>query len=198
MKSGYEPKSAGSAAGSAGRSSGAARELATIGGGCFWCIEALFNELKGVEVAISGYAGGHVDDPTYEQVCTEDTGHAEAVQITFNPEVLSYKDILEIFYAIHDPTTPNQQGNDVGPQYRSVIFYHDESQKEVADEVTKDFAAKHWTDSIVTEIAPLEKFWPAEDYHQNYFANNPEKAYCQVVINPKLAKFRQTFAQRLK
>ena len=173
-------------------------ETAIIAGGCFWCLEALFMELKGVGTVVSGYTGGKVDNPTYQQVCYEDTGHAEAVQITYDPKVISYKDILEIFYAIHDPTTPSRQGNDVGSQYRSAIYYTNDEQKKVAEEVTNGFAKEHWTDAVVTQIEPLTKFWPAEDYHQNYFKLNPEQAYCQVVINPKLAKFRSTFADRLK
>lgn len=155
-------------------------------------------ELKGVMKVVSGYTGGTTDNPSYEQLHLEVTGHAEAVQITFDPAVITYKEILEIFYSVHDPTTPDRQGNDVGPEYRSMIFYHDDSQKQIADKVTQGFAAEHWDNPIVTEIVPLTSFWPAEDYHQDYFGRNPEQAYCQVVINPKLAKFRSTFPDRLK
>ncbi len=174
------------------------QELATLAGGCFWCTEALFNEIKGVSKVVSGYTGGHVDYPTYQQICYEDTGHAEAVQVTYDTEVITYGEILEIFYAIHDPTTLNQQGNDIGPQYRSAIFYHSEEQRQIAEDVTTNFAAQHWENPVVTEIVPLQKFWTAEGYHQNYFASNPEQAYCQMVINPKLAKFRTEFVSKLK
>lgn len=174
------------------------KELATIGGGCFWCIEALYKQLKGVEKVASGYAGGHTVNPTYEKMHLEETGHAEVIQITFDPEVISYREILEIFYAVHDPTTLNQQGNDVGEEYRSIILYQNDEQKEVAEDVTKNFASGHWDNPIVTEIKPLETFYHAEDYHQNFFEKNPDQAYCQVIINPKLTKFRQKFAARLK
>jgi peptide-methionine (S)-S-oxide reductase len=173
-------------------------ETIVLAGGCFWCIEALFKQLKGIESAVSGYTGGTTENPTYDQMHYENTGHAEAVQITYDPKVISYQELLEIFYAVHDPTTLNRQGNDVGEQYRSAIFYQNDEQKKIAEDVTKNFAAKHWSEPIVTEIVPLKKFWPAEDYHQNYFERNPEQAYCQVVINPKLAKFREKFASRLK
>lgn len=173
-------------------------ETAVLAGGCFWCLEALYNQLKGVQSVVSGYTGGRIKNPTYQQICYEDTGHAEAVSITFDPSVITYRDILEIFYAVHDPTTLNRQGNDTGEQYRSAIFYTDDEQKITALDVTENFAAKHWSDPIVTQISALEKFWPAEDYHQNYFERNPEQAYCQVVINPKLAKFREHFADKLK
>lgn len=173
-------------------------EQAILAGGCFWCIEALFKEIKGVETVVSGYCGGKTDNPSYQQLHDEETGHAEAIQITFDPQIISYKELLEIFYAVHDPTTPNQQGNDIGPEYRSAIFYVDDDQKEVAKDVTHNFAAKHWDNPIVTEIVRLEKFWPAEDYHQDFYAKNPEQGYCRVIINPKLTKFRQHFADRLK
>lgn len=173
-------------------------EQAVLGGGCFWCIEALYKQLKGVENVVSGYAGGHSDNPTYERLHYEKTGHAEVIQINYDTNVISYRDILEIFYAIHDPTTPNQQGNDVGEEYRSIILYSGEKQRTIAEDVTKNFATNHWDKPIVTELKPLEMFYPAEDYHQNYFENNPEQAYCQVVINPKLQKFRATFAEKLK
>jgi len=173
-------------------------QTATIAGGCFWCLEALFKQLKGVDSVISGYAGGKTENPKYEQLHYGNTGHAEAVQITFDDKVISYKDLLEIFYAVHDPTTPDRQGNDVGEQYRSAIFYENDEQKAIAEAVTNGFAKEYWQDPVVTEIKPLSKFWPAEDYHQNYFERNPEQAYCQVVINPKLAKFREKFPDRLK
>jgi peptide-methionine (S)-S-oxide reductase len=173
-------------------------QTAILAGGCFWCMEALFKLLKGVKSVESGYTGGVTENPRYEQLHTENTGHAEAVRIIYDPNVITYKDLIEIFYAIHDPTTLNRQGNDVGEQYRSAIFYIDDNQKKIANDVTQDFAKKHWNDPIVTQIEPLTKFWPAEDYHQNYFERNPEQAYCQVVINPKLAKFRSTFADRLQ
>ncbi len=173
-------------------------EQATLGGGCFWCIEAMFKELKGVSSVASGYAGGHTPSPTYEQIHSEDTGHAEVVQITFDPSVITYRELLEIFFTMHDPTTPNRQGHDVGPQYRSIILYHDENQKKVAQDVLQTFAQKLWDKPIVTEIKPLDKFWPAEEDEQDFYAKNPEVGYCQVIINPKLAKFRQKFADKLK
>ncbi len=174
-------------------------ELATLAGGCFWCLEAVYVELRGVEKVVSGYAGGHVMNPTYREVCSGATGHAEVVQVTFDPAVVSFADILRIFFTIHDPTTLNRQGNDVGTQYRSAIFYHDETQKQVAveviDEVTKQ---RVWPNPIVTEVAPLNTFYPAEEYHQDYFANNPMQPYCQVVVAPKVAKFRKQYFQQLK
>lgn len=173
-------------------------ESATLGGGCFWCIEAMFKELKGVSSVVSGYAGGTTKNPTYEVMHMDSTGHAEVVQVAFDPDVISYRELLEIFFSAHNPTTPNRQGSDVGPQYRSMILYHNEDQKKTAEEVKNGFAKEHWDNPVVTEIKPLDKFYPAEDYHQNYFAKNPDQAYCQVVINPKLTKFRQKFANRLK
>lgn len=173
-------------------------EQATIGGGCFWCTEAMFKEIRGVKSVVSGYAGGHSDQPTYEQIHAEDTGHAEVIQITFDPKVISYRELLEIFFVVHDPTTLNRQGNDTGPEYRSIILYHDETQRQTAEDTAANFAQKLWADPIVTEIKPLNIFWPAEDYHQDYFAKNPEAGYCQVIINPKLVKFRQKFADKLK
>lgn len=173
-------------------------ELATVGGGCFWCTEAVFREVKGVEKVVSGYSGGSVPGhPTYREVCSGLTGHAEVVQITFNPKVISYKAILSIFMTTHDPTTLNRQGADRGTQYRSVIFYHDEEQKQVAESVVKDMAA-YYDDPVVTEIAPLEVFYEAEDYHQDYYENNQTQSYCSFVITPKLAKFRQKHADKLK
>lgn len=171
---------------------------ATLGGGCFWCIEAVYQLVKGVDKVISGYSGGHTDKPTYEQLHSADTGHAEVVQIHFDDSIISYEQILQIFYYVHDPTTLNRQGNDVGEEYRSIIFYHDESQKKIAEAVTNNFAKSLWDDPIVTEIIPLDKFWPAEDYHQNYFNNNPNQAYCQLIINPKLEKFKTKFETYLK
>lgn len=174
-------------------------QVATLAGGCFWCLEAVFDDLKGVELVELGYSGGHVQSPSYAQVCNGDTGHAEVVQVTFDPQVLSYKDLLTVFFTIHDPTTLNRQGNDVGTQYRSAIFYHDEKQKKAAEEVIQEIgAAKIWDAPIVTELAQFETFYMAEDYHQEYFKNNPFQGYCRVVIAPKVAKFRQKFADRLK
>lgn len=174
-------------------------EVATLGGGCFWCLEAVFDELKGVVDVVSGYSGGHVPNPTYEQVCSKQTGHAEVVQITFDPSVISYREVLEVFFAIHDPTTLNRQGNDVGPQYRSVIFYHSPQQQAVAQEVMQALAqAGVWENPIVTELVPFERFYPAEDYHQEYFKRNPHQPYCALVVGPKVAKFRKQYFDRLK
>jgi peptide-methionine (S)-S-oxide reductase len=174
-------------------------EVATLAGGCFWCLEAVFDELKGVESVESGYSGGHVQRPSYAQVCDGDTGHAEVVQVTFDPQVLSYKDLLTVFFTIHDPTTLNRQGNDVGTQYRSAIFYHNEGQKKIAEAVIQEVgAAKIWDHPIVTEVTPFDKFYMAEVYHQEYFKNNPFQGYCRVVIAPKVSKFRHKFADRLK
>lgn len=175
------------------------RELATLAGGCFWCVEAVYQDLKGVERVVSGYAGGGVPSPTYRQVCTGTTGHAEAVQITFDPEVISFKDLLYIFWRVHDPTTLNRQGPDTGTQYRSAIFYHDANQKAVAGQSKRETeASRLWRDPIVTEIVPFTNFYPAEDYHQNYFLDNPNQPYCRVVIDPKVRKFRKEFQDRLK
>lgn len=174
-------------------------ETATLGGGCFWCVEAVYQDVKGVERVVSGYAGGHVENPTYQQVCTGRTGHAEVAQITFDPDVISYEEILYIFWRVHDPTTLNRQGNDVGPQYRSAIFYHNEEQKAIAERsLAETEAAKVWPNPIVTEIAPLDTFYEAEDYHQNYYRNNPYQPYCMYVIDPKVRKFRKSFQERLK
>ncbi|NUQ39391.1 MAG: peptide-methionine (S)-S-oxide reductase MsrA [Caldilineales bacterium] len=174
-------------------------EVATLGGGCFWCLEAVFDELAGVADVVSGYAGGRTVHPTYEQVCAGTTGHAEVVQVTFDPAVLSYADILRVFFTIHDPTTRNRQGADVGTQYRSAIFYHSPAQEATARQVMAEIAAAGvWPNPIVTEIAPLTAFYPAEDYHQEYFANNPYQPYCQVVVAPKVAKFRKMYMERLK
>jgi peptide-methionine (S)-S-oxide reductase len=174
-------------------------EVATLGGGCFWCLEAVYQELRGVEKVESGYSGGDVTNPTYRQVCSETTGHAEVVQVTFDPDEVSYKDILEVYFTIHDPTTLNRQGADVGTQYRSVIFYHDEDQKRTAEDVISDLEAEAiWNNPIVTEVAPFDEFYVAEDYHQNYFRNNGFQPYCQVIIAPKVAKFRKQHLERLK
>lgn len=171
---------------------------ATFGGGCFWCTEAMFKELKGVTTVVSGYAGGKTNNPTYEQMHYEDTGHAEVIQITFDPAVISYRDLLEVFFASHDPTTPNQQGNDVGEEYRSIILFDGDEQRKIAEDVTKNFAPQLWKKPVTTQIVALDQFWPAEDYHQDFYANNPTQPYCQIVINPKLEKFRQKFATKLK
>lgn len=174
-------------------------ESATLGGGCFWCLEAVFVELRGVERVVSGYAGGDVPDPTYERVCSGRTGHAEVVRVTFDPAVLSYEDLLRVFFAIHDPTTPNRQGVDVGTQYRSIILYESEAQRQAAEAIIAEVgAAGIWDDAIVTEVVPLETFHPAERYHADYYARNPDQAYCQIVIAPKVAKFRKQFVDRLR
>lgn len=173
-------------------------EIATLGGGCYWCLEAFYQRIKGVEQVVSGYSGGHVDSPTAQQVYDSDTGHAEVVQVTFNPDEIAYRDILEIFFAMHDPTTLNRQGNDVGEIYRSVIFYHDDEQKQVAEDMIENFAPTLYKDPVVTELKPFEKFWPADDYMQNYYNNNPNQGYCMVIIDPKIAKLRQKFAARFK
>jgi len=174
-------------------------EVATLAGGCFWCLEAVFDELEGVQDVVSGYAGGSVPHPTYKQVCNGDTGHAEVVQVTFDPAVLSYRDLLKVFFAIHDPTTLNRQGGDAGTQYRSAIFTHSDEQEKVADEVIGELnAEKLWDDPIVTEVVPAESFYPAEDYHQEYFRRNPNQGYCRMVIAPKVAKFRKEYLVRLK
>ncbi len=172
-------------------------ETATIGGGCFWCVEAIYLDVEGVEKVVSGYAGGHVPNPTYQQVCAKNTGHAEVTQITYDANVISFDDILTIFWRVHDPTTLNRQGNDVGPQYRSIILYHDEKQREIA-EASKAEAQQLFDDPIVTEIVPLDVFYPGEDYHQNYYNRNRYQPYCMVVIDPKVKKFRKSFKEKLK
>jgi peptide-methionine (S)-S-oxide reductase len=172
---------------------------ATLGGGCFWCVESAFLQVKGVEKVQSGYTGGHTENPTYEQVCRGDTGHAEVAQLTYNPEIISYRQILEIFFTLHDPTQVNRQGNDVGTQYRTSIFYHNDEQKQQAEQIIAELEAEDaFAAPIVTEVSPLGKFYRAEDYHENYFARNSENPYCQAVISPKLAKFRKTFSGLLK
>jgi len=174
-------------------------EVATLAGGCFWCIEEVFREVDGVENVVSGYTGGTIVNPTYEQVCTGKTGHAEAVQVSFNPSKISYREILEIFFSIHDPTTLNRQGADVGTQYRSAIFYHSEEQKRVAEELTGELSkANTWKKPIVTQIVPLGTFYPADVYHQEYFSRHPEQAYCQMVISPKISKFRKQWTKHIK
>ena len=175
------------------------REVATLAGGCFWCLEAAFQDLKGVERVQSGYAGGRVANPSYEQVCTGTTGHAEVVQITFDPEMVSFDDLLHVFFTIHDPTTLNRQGVDVGTQYRSAIFYHTADQKAAAERVIAELQSEHvWDDPIVTELKPLEAFYPAEEYHRDYFRRNPTQGYCSAVIAPKVAKVRKLFLDKLK
>ena len=174
-------------------------ETATLAGGCFWCLEAVFLQVSGIENVVSGYCGGHIQNPSYQQVCSETTGHAEAVQITFNPSVIPYTKLLDIFFAIHDPTTLNRQGYDIGSSYRSAIFYHTKEQQNTASNKKTNLEAAHvWDDPIVTEINPMSKFYPAEDYHQKYYLNNENQQYCQVVISPKLAKFRKEHMKLLK
>jgi peptide-methionine (S)-S-oxide reductase len=174
-------------------------ELATFGSGCFWCTEAVFQRLKGVEKVVSGYAGGHVVNPTYRQVCSGDTGHAEVIQVQYDPSQTSYEQLLEIFWKTHDPTTPNQQGNDYGPQYRSVIFYHNDEQKRLAEEYKKKLdQAKIWKDPIVTEISPFTNFYPAENYHQDYYNQNRNQPYCTFVIRPKIEKLEKVFRDQLR
>ncbi len=177
----------------------ASLDTITLGAGCFWCVEAIFDQLKGVYGAVSGYSGGHVKNPSYKEVCTGNTGHAEVVQVTYNPEEISLSEILEVYWKTHDPTTLNRQGADVGTQYRSVIFYHNESQKQVAEEIKNDLAAAGiWDDPIVTSIEPFTNFYTAEDYHQEYYANNSSQQYCRLVITPKLDKFKKVFADKVR
>jgi len=175
------------------------KEVATLAGGCFWCLEAIFDDLKGVDQVDSGYSGGSVPHPSYRQVCAGTTGHAEVVQITFDPRVISYKELLQVFFTVHDPTTLNRQGPDVGTQYRSAIFYHTPDQKATAEQVISEItAARIWPAAIVTEVTPFSAFYPAEDYHQEYFKFNGEQPYCRAVVAPKVAKFRKQFRERLK
>ena len=174
-------------------------QTATLAGGCFWCLEAVFDEIKGVAGVESGYAGGRTVNPSYREVCNGDTGHAEVTQIHFDPNIVSYRDLLNVFFAIHDPTSLNRQGADVGTQYRSAIFYHDDEQKRIAEALIKDLnSQKIWDNPIVTDVSALEKFYMAEDYHQEYFARNPYQPYCQAVVAPKVAKFRKHFLEMLK
>jgi peptide-methionine (S)-S-oxide reductase len=174
-------------------------ELATLAGGCFWCLEAVYRELKGVVSVVSGYAGGHDPNPTYRNVCDGATGHAEVVQVTFDPSAITFRDLLDVFFTIHDPTTLNRQGADVGTQYRSAIFFHSAEQEAIAEAAIRDAQASEiWPDPIVTEVAPFTGFFPAEDYHQRYFELNPGQPYCQVVVAPKVAKFRKQHVERLR
>ncbi len=176
-----------------------ATEIATLGGGCFWCLEAVFENVRGVQKVESGYTGGQTLNPTYRQVCGGDTGHAEVVQVTFDPGVITYREILEIFFAIHDPTTLNRQGADAGTQYRSAIFHHSPEQKQIAEQVIQELtAADVWGRPIVTEVTPLSEYYPAEGYHQGYFRSNPGQPYCQAVVAPKVAKLRKQFASKLR
>jgi len=172
-------------------------EIATLAGGCFWCLEAPFRRLEGVSEVISGYMGGHTIDPDYKQVCSGETCHAEVIQVHFDPASIAYRDLLEIFFVLHDPTTPNRQGHDIGTQYRSAIFYHSDNQRFVAEQVVREMA-DNWPDPIVTKIQPAEKFYPAEEYHQRYYDRNPSQSYCMAVVAPKIAKLRAKFASRLK
>ncbi len=175
------------------------RALATFGGGCFWCLEPLFRELRGVAEVTSGYAGGHVENPSYEQVCGKRTGHAEVVQVAYDPMMIDYADLLRVFFTVHDPTTKDQQGADVGPQYRSIVLTHDEAQAETVRQVMAEVAAAEiWPAPLTTEVAPLATFWPAEAEHQRYYERNPWAGYCRVVIAPKVAKFRKAYAGHLK
>jgi peptide-methionine (S)-S-oxide reductase len=175
------------------------KEIATLAGGCFWCLEAVYVELKGVDKVVSGYSGGTVANPTYKQVTSGTTGHAEVVQISFDPQIITYKELLEVFFTIHDPTTLNRQGADIGTQYRSAIYYHSPEQKSIADQVIADLtAAQIWKNKIVTEVTKFDVFYKAEDYHQNYYALNPDQAYCRMVIEPKVIKFRKQFLPKLK
>ncbi|MDU0353177.1 peptide-methionine (S)-S-oxide reductase MsrA [Paraglaciecola aquimarina] len=174
-------------------------ETVTLAGGCFWCIESAFNSVNGVVSAYSGYANGHLDNPTYEQVCAGNTGHAEVVQVNFDPAQISFREVLEIFFALHNPTELNRQGNDVGTQYRSGIYYHNEQQKEIAQQLLTEISDEQiWPDPLVTELLAVSNYSQAEDYHQDYFSNNPENRYCNMVVAPKLAKFKKKFASRLK
>jgi peptide-methionine (S)-S-oxide reductase len=174
-------------------------ETATLAAGCFWCVEAIFDDLVGVEDVVSGYSGGRTANPTYQEVCSETTGHAEAVQVRFDPSQLSFRELLQIFFTVHDPTTLNRQGNDRGTSYRSAVFYHSEEQKRVAEQVIAEFTAEGVYDNpIVTEVTAFTAFYPAEGYHQEYFANNPNQPYCAAVVAPKVAKFRKKFFERLK
>ncbi len=174
-------------------------QLATLAGGCFWCLEAVFEQLKGVKKVESGYSGGHVPNPSYEAVCSGTTGHAEVTQVTFAPDVISFRDLLGVFFSIHDPTTPDRQGGDVGTQYRSAVFYHDDEQRRVAEDLVRELEAEHvFDDPIVTKIEPLKAFYPAEEYHREYYSRNPNQAYCRAVIAPKVAKLRSKYLEKLK
>jgi peptide-methionine (S)-S-oxide reductase len=175
------------------------REIATLAGGCFWCLEAIYNELRGVDDVVSGYSGGSVANPSYEMICTGTTGHAEVVQLTFDPKVISFRQILQVFFTIHDPTTLNRQGPDAGTQYRSAIFYHSPEQKATVEQLIAELdASRVWDHPVVTKVSPFERFYPAEAYHQEYFKRNPDQAYCRIVIAPKIAKFRKRYLDELK
>ena len=174
------------------------KEIATLGGGCFWCVEAVFQDLKGVEKVVSGYEGGKIKNPTYREVCSGMTGHAEVIQVHFDPTIISFEDILKVFFTTHDPTTLNRQGADRGTQYRSVIFYHSEEQQTISDKVIKNFASDLWSNPIVTELSPTSIFYEAEAYHQNYYKSHPNEGYCSVIIAPKVAKLRKVFAEKLR
>ena len=175
------------------------KAVATFGAGCFWCVEAVFLNLEGVESVVSGYSGGHIKNPGYKEVCSGRTGHAEVCRITFDPSAIKFEELLEVFWQTHDPTTLNRQGNDVGTQYRSVVFYHDEEQKALTEAYKQQLdASGTWKDPIVTEISPAPEFYPAEDYHQDYFSRNGDQPYCAFVVRPKVEKFKQKFASRLK
>lgn len=175
------------------------QEVATLAGGCFWCLEAVYDQLNGVTDVVSGYTGGHVNNPSYEAVCTGRTGHAEVVQIKYDPSVVSYKDLLNVFFTIHDPTTLNRQGNDIGTQYRSAVYYHTPEQKQIAEQVISEITAQGlYRDPIVTEVSPISTFYAAEDYHQEYFTRNPYQGYCMMVVAPKVAKFRKMYFEQLK
>jgi peptide-methionine (S)-S-oxide reductase len=177
----------------------ATQETATLGGGCFWCLEAVYQELEGVVSVTSGYMGGHADNPTYDEVCSGGTGHVEVTQLVFDPEVVSFRDILDVFFTIHDPTSLDRQGNDVGTQYRSAIFYHSEEQKRVAEEAIAEINLEGiWSKPIVTQVRPAEKFYRAEDYHQEYFSNHPNQPYCSYIVAPKVKKFREKFRARMR
>jgi len=173
-------------------------DTATLGGGCYWCLEAFYQRVNGVESVVSGYSGGHLENPNSEQVYTGTTGHAEVVQLTFNPEIISYEELLEIFFVMHDPTTLNRQGNDVGEHYRSVIFFHNEAQQKIAEDLKSGFAAQLWQDPVVTQIVAFTKFWPADETMQDFYNKNPSAGYCQAIIDPKIQKLRQKFATKLK
>jgi peptide-methionine (S)-S-oxide reductase len=177
----------------------ASEQTATLGGGCFWCLEAVYQEMEGVQKVVSGYMGGHVANPTYEQVCSGTSGHVEVTQVTFDTATVSYEEILEVFFAVHDPTSRDRQGNDSGPQYRSVIFYRDEAQRAAAEAAIAELTAeKVYSKPIITEVRPATTFYPAEDYHQQYFTNHPNQPYCAFVVSPKVQKFRQKFAERVR
>jgi len=174
-------------------------EIATFAGGCFWCLEAPFGSLQGVKEVVSGYMGGHTLNPDYKQVCTGETGHAEVIRIHFDPSEISYRDLLQIFFALHDPTTPNRQGNDIGTQYRSAVFYHSDTQRVIAQKVISELTSQGvWSGPATTEVVPAETFYPAEEYHQHYFERNPQQPYCQAMIGPKMAKLRSIYREKLK